>query len=75
MIIFIIYIGIIGPKSHFDFIDFRASLAIKIINFNIIFEMSHLAMLVIFYVKVITCQIFNLPHIYGSFIEKIHFLR
>ncbi len=34
MNIFIIYIGIIGPQSHFDCINFRASLVIKIINFN-----------------------------------------
>jgi hypothetical protein len=34
MSIFIIYIGIIGPQSHFDCTNFRASLVIKIINFN-----------------------------------------
>jgi hypothetical protein len=34
MSIFIIYIGIIGPQSHFDCINFKASLVIKIINFN-----------------------------------------
>jgi hypothetical protein len=32
-------------------------------------------MLVIFYVNVITCQIFNLPHIYRIFVEKNHFLK
>jgi hypothetical protein len=31
---FIIYIGIIGPQFHFDCINFKASLIIKIINFN-----------------------------------------
>ncbi len=30
---FIIYIGIIGPLSCFDCINFKASLIIKIINF------------------------------------------
>jgi hypothetical protein len=34
MNIFIIYIGIIGSRSHFDYINFKASLVIKIINFN-----------------------------------------
>jgi hypothetical protein len=34
MNIFIIYIGIIGQQSHFDYINFRAPLVIKIINFN-----------------------------------------
>ncbi len=75
MIIFIIYIGIIGPKSCFGYINFKASLVIKIINLNIIFKMAHLAMLVILYVKVITCQNFILPHIYRIFVEKAHFLR
>jgi hypothetical protein len=37
--------------------------------------MSHLAMLVIFYVDVISCQDFNLPHIYHIFVLKTHFLR
>jgi hypothetical protein len=31
MSIFIIYIGIIGPQSHFDNTNFRTSLVIKII--------------------------------------------
>jgi hypothetical protein len=30
-------------------------------------------MLVIFYVHVISCQIFNLPHIYHIFAQKILF--
>jgi hypothetical protein len=30
-------------------------------------------MLVIFYVNVIICQIFNLLHIYRIFVEKAHF--
>jgi hypothetical protein len=34
MNIFIIDIGIIGPESCFDYINFRASLVIKIMNFN-----------------------------------------
>jgi hypothetical protein len=34
--------------------------------------MDHLIMLVIFYVNVITCQNFNLPHIYHIFVEKTH---
>jgi hypothetical protein len=45
-------------------------LVIKIINFNENFKMAHLAMFVIFYVNVITCQIFNLPHTYCIFVEK-----
>jgi len=32
--------------------------------------MAHLAMLIIFYVDVISCQIFNLPHIYRIFVGK-----
>jgi hypothetical protein len=36
--------------------------------------MAHLAMFVIFYVDAISCQIFNLSHIYRIFAEKIHFL-
>jgi len=32
-------------------------------------------MLVIFHVNMITCQIFNLPHIYCIFVEKNHFLK
>ncbi len=34
MSIFIIYISIIGPQSHFDCFKFRAPLVNKIINFN-----------------------------------------
>jgi len=37
--------------------------------------MAHLAMFIIFYVDVIFCQNFSLPHIYHTFVEKIHFLR
>jgi len=55
MNIFIIYINIIEPQSCFDYINFRASLVIKIINFNGIKNIVHLVMLVIFYVDVITC--------------------
>jgi hypothetical protein len=32
--IFIVYIGIIGPLSCFDYINFKASLVIRIIDFN-----------------------------------------
>jgi len=74
MNIFIIHIGIIGPLTCFDYINFKVSLIIKIINFNGIFLNDHLVMLVIFHVNVITCQIFNLPHIYYIFAQKIHFL-
>jgi len=48
---FIIYIVIIGPLSCFDCINFKASLVIKIINFNKIQNMAHLIMLVIFHVN------------------------
>jgi hypothetical protein len=75
MKIFIMYIGIIGPQFRFDCTNFRASLIIIIINFNKFFKMVHLAMLVIFYVDVISCQNFNLPHIYSIFVEKTHFLK
>jgi hypothetical protein len=75
MSIFIIYIGIIGPLFCFDYTNFKALLVIKIIKFNGILKMAHLAMFVTFHVNVITCQIFNLPHIYCIFDEKNHFLR
>jgi len=61
--------------SRFDYINFKASLVIKVINFNGIEKMDPLAMLVIFHVNVITCQIFNLPHIYRIFAEKTHSLN
>ncbi len=73
MNIFIIYIGIIGPQSCFDCTDIKASLVIKIININEIKKMAHLSMLVISYVDVNFCQIFNLSHIYCIFVEKTHF--
>jgi hypothetical protein len=72
MNIFIIYINIIGPFSCFDYFNFKVLLIIKIINFNEIFKMAHLTMHVIFYVNVITCENFNLPHIYHIFVLKIH---
>ncbi len=75
MNIFIICIGIIGPFFRFDYINFKASLLIKIIYFNEIEKMAHLAMLVIIHVNVITCQTFNLPHTYCIFIEKNYFLK
>jgi hypothetical protein len=37
--------------------------------------MAHLAMLVIFYVDVISYQNFNLSHIHRIFVEKTHFSR
>jgi hypothetical protein len=73
--IFIGYIGIIRPLFHFDYITFKVSLVIKIMNFNEIKKMAHLTMLVIFHVNMITYQIFNLPHIYYIFVEKTHFLK
>jgi hypothetical protein len=60
--------------SHFNYINLKASLVIKIISFNEIKKMAHVVMLVIFYVNVITCQFFNLSHIYWIFVEKNHFL-
>ncbi len=60
MNIFILYIDTIGPLSCFDYTNFNISLVIKLINFNENFKMAHLAMLVIFHVNVITCQMFNI---------------
>jgi len=73
MNILIVYIGIIGPLSHFDYTNFKVSWVIKIINFNEIKKVAHLAILVIFHVNVITFQIFNLPHIYCMFVKKLIF--
>ncbi len=73
--IFIIYIGIIGPLSHLDCIDFKGSLVIKIINFNGISNLAYLVMLVIFHMNMIICQIFNFPHIYPIFAEKKSFFK
>jgi hypothetical protein len=70
MNIFIIHIGIVGPLSCFNYINFKASLIIKIINSNEIFKMAHLVMLVVFHVNVIICQIFNLPNIYHIFVKE-----
>ncbi len=75
MNIFIIYIGIIRPLFHFDYTNFKVSLVIKIFNFNEIFKMAHITMLVIFYMDVIFCQIFNLPHIYYIFARKNYFFE
>jgi hypothetical protein len=61
--IFIVYIGMIGSLSHFNYINFKVSLVIKVIYFSEIFKMTHLAMLVDFHVNVVTCQNFNLPHL------------
>jgi hypothetical protein len=35
--------------------------------------MAHLVMLIIFYVNLITCQVFDVPRIYHIFAEKFHF--
>ncbi len=67
---FIVYIGIIGPLSHFDYTNFKFLLVIQIMNFNGIKNMAHPAMLIVFHVNMITCQNFNLPHIYCIFIEE-----
>jgi hypothetical protein len=75
MCIFIIYICIIGPISCLDCINFKGSLVIKIINFNGISNTAYLVMLVIFHMNMITCQIFNLPHIYPIFAEKNPFFE
>jgi hypothetical protein len=69
--IFIVYISIKGPLSHFDCTNLKASLFIKIINFNGIKNISHLIMLV----NMITCQNLNLSYIYRIFVEKIYFLE
>jgi hypothetical protein len=52
--IFITYIGIIGPLSCVDYINFMDSLIIIMINFNGIKKMAHLVMFVILHVNVIT---------------------
>jgi hypothetical protein len=63
--IFIICIDIIGPLSHFDCNNFKAS-----INFDEIKNMVHLVIFVIFHVNMITCQNCNLPQIYHILVEK-----
>jgi len=73
--IFIIYIDITKPLSHFECTNFKASLVIKTINFYGIKKMAYLTMLFIFQVNVITCQNFNLSHIYRIFAKKTHFLK
>jgi hypothetical protein len=74
--IFIIYIGIIRPLSHFDCTNFKASLVIKIINFNEIKKYRPFNYACCFPCEcMITCQIFNLPHIYHIFVEKLIFLN
>jgi len=74
MDIFIIYIGIIRLFC-FDYINFKISLVTKIISFNGIKNMAHLAMLVIFHVNMITYHNFNLSDIYCIFVEETHFLK
>jgi hypothetical protein len=71
MNLFIVYIGIIRPLSHFDYTNFKVSLIIKIINFNEFLKMVYVIMFVIFHVNVITCQNFNLSHR----CLKTHFLK
>ncbi len=73
--IFIIYIGITKPLSCFECTNFKASLVIKTINFYGIKKMAYLNMFFIFHVNVITCQNFNLSHIYRIFAKKTHFLK
>jgi hypothetical protein len=68
MSIFIVYIGILGLLFRFDYTNFKVSLVIKIINFNEIKKMAHLAIFVIFHMNVISCQIFNLPHFFSKHI-------
>jgi hypothetical protein len=75
MSIFIIYIGIIGPLFRFDCINFKVSLIIKIINLNEDLKMVPLTMFVIFHVNMITCQNFNLLHIYCIFIKNNSFFE
>jgi hypothetical protein len=70
---FIIYIGIIGPLSCFDYINFKVSLIIKIINFNGIQRMTHIVMLVIFHVNVIICQISIYYTFAASLLKKFIF--
>jgi hypothetical protein len=75
MDIFIIDIGIIRSLFCFDYSNFKISLITKIINFNGIKNMAHLAMLVIFHVNMIIYHNFNLSHIHCIFVEKTHFLK
>jgi hypothetical protein len=75
MDIFIIYIGIIRSLFCFDYTNFKISLVTKIISFNGIKNMAHLAMLVIFHVNMIIYHNFNLLDIYYIFVEETHFLK
>jgi hypothetical protein len=75
MSIFIVYIGIIRPLFRFDYTNFKVSWVIKIMIFNEIFKMAPLAMLFIFHMNVITCQNYDLPHIFYIFVKKTHFLK
>ncbi len=72
---FIIYIGIIRPRFCFDYINFKVSLIIRILEFNGIKKMAHLLMFVIFHVNVITRQIFNFPNTYHIFVGKKSFFE
>jgi hypothetical protein len=53
MCIFIVYVSLIGPLFHFDYLNFKGSIIIRVINFSEIKNMAHLVMLVIFHVNVI----------------------
>jgi hypothetical protein len=53
MIIFIIYIGIVGPLFHSNYaLTLRFHLVIKIINFTGIQKWAYLAMLINFHVSI-----------------------
>jgi len=73
--IFIIYIGILGPLSHFDCTNFKVSLIIKIISFNGINKMVHQAMFVIFHVNVIVLSNFQFPTYLSHFCFKNPFFE
>ncbi len=64
--IFVVYISIIKPLSHFDCTNFKTSLVIKMINYNEILKMAHLSMFVMFHVNVITCQNLSESTLWGG---------
>ncbi len=74
MNIFIIYIGIIGPLSHFDYTNFKVSSVVKIINFN---EIKNLAnqLCLSSSMRMWLLVKFLIYHIYHIFVEKTHFLN
>jgi hypothetical protein len=75
MNIFRIYISIIGPLTHFDCTNFKVSLVIKNLISMKFLKGPYSYMLVIFHANAITCQYFNLKHIYHIFAKKTHFLK